>query len=186
MHTGYRPQMKHLHYGTLVIAISDQLASTFQEAAHDLVAAGRSAIWPVSGYRDDRDEVSIQLAVGPGIAFAITDTWLPDEREPARHDSDSISFISGEHESLEKEQLLEGVQNVLVYGRFERMSSRVAGIWRFSGHPSVSDSRDPQEAVASLNRDGIEVVTMSESGAPGDAAWSNLYIVGRYVGVPND
>jgi hypothetical protein len=178
--------MKHLHYGSIVIAISDQLASTFEAAAYDLMAAGRSAVWPVSGYRDDRDEVSVQLAIGPGIAFAITETWLPDERKPALHDSDSITFISSEHQSLDKEQLREGVQNVLVYGRFDRRSSQDAGIWRFSGHPSVTNAREPQEAVKFLNREGIEIVTISESGAPGDTAWSNLYILGRYIGVPND
>lgn len=178
--------MKHLHYGSIVIAISDQLASTFETAAHDLVAAGRSAVWPVAGYRDDRDEVSIQLAVGPGIAFAITDTWLPDEREPARHDSDSIEYIRGEHESLEKEQQDEGVQNVLIYGRWDRRSPQGAGTWRFSGHQSVSDARQPHEAVKALNRARIEVVSVSESGAPGDTAWSNVYIVGRCIGEPND
>lgn len=96
--------MKHLHYGSIVIAISDQLAQTFEAAAIELMAAGRSAVWPVSGYRDDREEVSIQLAVGPGIAFAITDTWLPDNRTPARHNSDSIEYIEAERNSLEKEQ----------------------------------------------------------------------------------
>jgi len=114
--------MKHLHYGSIVITISDQLASTIQTAAHDFMAAGRSAVWPVSGYRDDRDEISIQLAIGPGIAFAITDTWLPDEREPSRHDADSIAYIGGEHEALEKEQPSEAAQNVLVYGRFDRLN----------------------------------------------------------------
>jgi hypothetical protein len=174
--------MKHLYYGPVVIAISNQLASTFETAAHDLMAAGRSAVWPVSGYRDDRDEISIQLAVGPGIAFAITDTWLPDEREPSQHDSDSIAFITSEHESLEKEQLNEGVQNVLVYGRFDRDSTLDAGSWHFSGHPAVTNARDPRIAVESLNREGIEVVSMTESGAPGDTAWSNMYIVGRFLG----
>ncbi|WP_430648094.1 hypothetical protein [Agromyces sp. GXS1127] len=174
--------MKHLHYGSIVIAISDQLASTFEAAAYDLMAAGKSAVWPVSGYRDDRDEISIQLAIGPGIAFAITDTWLPDERQPARHDSDSIAFIRGEHESFEKEQLHEEVWNVLLYGRFERRSSHDAGSWRFSGHPAASNARDPQAAVRSLNREGIEVVSITESGAPGETAWANLYIVGRYIG----
>lgn len=174
--------MKHLHYGSIVITISDQLAETFETAAHDLMAAGRSAVWPVSGYRDDRDEISIQLAVGPGIAFAITDTWLPDDRQPARHDSDSIAFIAGEHESLERDQSSEGVHNVLVYGRFDRRSNKESGTWQFSGHPSVAKSRDPQTAVESLNREGIEVVSMTESGGPGDTAWSNIYIVGRDVG----
>ena len=177
----YGAHMKHLHYGSIVIAISDQLASTFQTAAHDFMAAGRSAVWPVSGYRDDRDEISIQLAVGPGIAFAITDTWLPDEREPSRHDADSIAYIDGEHEALEKEQLSEEVRNVLVYGRFDRRSTNDAGSWWFSGHPAVTDAHDPQAAVSSLNREGVDVVSVTESGAPGDAAWSNFYILGRYV-----
>ena len=173
--------MKHLHYGSIVIAISDQLASTFQTAAHDFMAAGRSAVWPVSGYRDDRDEISIQRAIGPGIAFAITDTWLPDEREPSRHDADSIAYIDGEHEALEKEQLSEAVRNVLVYGRFDRHAMKDAGSWRFSGHPAVTDAHDPQSAVNSLNREGLDVVSVTESGAPGDSAWSNFYILGRYV-----
>jgi len=102
--TRYGARVKHLHYGSIVIAISDQLATTFNDAAHDFMQAGRSAVWPVSGYRDDRDEVSIQLAIGPGIPFAITDTWIPDERPPARHDSSSIAYIQSEQESLEKEQ----------------------------------------------------------------------------------
>lgn len=174
--------MKHLHYGSVVIAISNQLASTFETAAHDLMAAGRCTVWPVSGYRDDRDETSIQLAVGPGIAFAITDTWFPDEREPSRHDLDSIAFIAGEHESLEKKQFNEGVENVLVYGRFDKSSNQAAGSWQFSGHPAVTTARDPRTAVKSLNREGIEVVSMTESGAPGEMAWSNIYIVGRSLG----
>lgn len=148
------------------------------------MVAGRSAVWPVSGYRDDRDEISIQLAVGPGIAFAITDTWLPDERGPSRHDADSIAYIDGEHEALEKEQLSEAVRNVLVYGRFDRRSTNDAGSWRFSGHPAVTDAHDPQAAVSSLNREGVDVVSVTESGAPGDSAWSNFYIVGRYVDTP--
>ncbi|MCH8560345.1 hypothetical protein [Nesterenkonia sp. DZ6] len=176
--------MKHLHYGSIVIAISDQLASTFETAAYDLMAAGRSAVWPVSGYRDDREEVSIQLAVGPGIAFAITDTWLPDERQPSRYDSDSIEFIDSEHDSLEKEQMREGVHNVLVYGRFDRGPSGVAGEWRFSGHPAVTRSQNPQAVVKSLNREGIEVVNVSEGTAATDMAGSDLYIVGRYIGEP--
>lgn len=178
--------MKHLHYGSIVIAIWDTLASTFEQAACELIAAGRSAVWPVAGYRDDRDEVSIQLAIGPGIAFAITDTWLPDEREPAQHDLDSIAYIRDERESVEKEQQHAEVRNVLVYGRWDRRSSRSAGVWQFSGHPSVSTARTPQEAVASLNHATIEVVSISESGAPGDSAWSNLYIVGRQFGEPDD
>lgn len=116
-----------------------------------------------------------------GIAFAIADTWLPDEREPSRYDADSIAYIDGEHEALEKEQLSEAVRNVLVYGRFDRSSMKDAGSWRFSGHPAVTDADDPQAAVSSLNREGIDVVSMTESGAPGDSAWSNVYIVGRYV-----
>ncbi len=170
----------------MVITISDQLARTFETAATDLMAAGRSSVWPVSGYRDDRDEISIQVAVGPGIAFAITDTWLPDDREPSRHDADSIAYIDGEHESLEKEQMRERVRNVLVYGRFEKRERRGTGSWQFSGHPAVARARDPQEAVELLNSHDVEGTSVSESGAPGDIAWSNLYIVGRHVGEPLD
>lgn len=85
---------------------------------------------------------------------------------------------------ISPEQLREGVQNALVYGRFERRSPGVAGDWSFSGHPAVTGSQDPHAAVRSLNREGIEVVGMTESGAPGDMARSNLYIVGRYIGEP--
>lgn len=176
--------MKHLHYGAIVIAVSDQLASVFETAAHDLMAAGKSTVWPVAGYRDDRDEVSIQLAIGPGIPFAITDTWLPDAREPAGYDSDSIAFITAEHDSIEKAQLMSTVENVVVYGRFDRTSPQDPGDWSFTGHPSVIGASDPRGAVDALNREGIEVVAMTESGAPGEeGAWSNLYLVGR---VPRD
>lgn len=174
--------MKHLHYGSIVVAISDQLASTFESAAHAFMAAGRSTVWPVAGYRDDRDEVSIQVAIGPGIAFAVTDTWLPDPREPARYDSDSISYITSELESLEKDQMSTGARNVLIYGRFDRNSNRDEGSWRFSGHPSVTLAESPRAAVAALNLEGIEIVAVSETGAPGDeGAWSNFYIVGRPI-----
>lgn len=70
---------------------------------------------------------------------------------------------------------------MLVYGRFDGHSMKDAGSWRFSGHPAVTDAHDPQSAVNSLNREGIDVVSVSKSGAPGDSAWSNLYILGRYV-----
>lgn len=176
--------MKHLHYGSIVIAISDQLASTFETAAAEFVAAGQSAVWPVSGFRDDREEIAIQLAIGPGIAFAITDTWLPDERQPSRYDSDSIEYIAGEQATLEKEREREGVQNVLVYGRCERRASEDAGDWRFGGHPAVTGSRDPHAAVRSLNRVGIEVVGMTDNGVASDLASSTIYIVGRYIGEP--
>lgn len=172
--------MKHLHYGSIVVAISDQLASTFETAAHDFMAAGRSTVWPVAGYRDDRDEVSIQVAVGPGISFAITDTWLPDERKPARYDLDSIEYIAAERDSLEKEQMASPALNVLIYGRFDRTSMKKAGVWSFEGHPSVVGAQDPRSAVRALNREGYEVVAMTESGAPGKGlAWSNMYIVGK-------
>ncbi|MGJ9424821.1 hypothetical protein ACHABX_03135 [Nesterenkonia halotolerans] len=176
--------MKHLHYGPIVIAISDQLALTFQRAAQELMAAGRSAVWPVSGYRDDREEMSIHLAVGPGIAFAVTDTWLQDDRPPSTHDSDSIAFIESEQESLEKEQVREGVQNVLIHGRFARDPSGSAGEWRFSGHPAVTGSRDPQSVVGLLNREDIEVLNVSEVTAPSNMAGGDLYILGRYIGEP--
>ncbi|MFB2554898.1 hypothetical protein [Herbiconiux liangxiaofengii] len=125
------------------------------------------------------------MAVGPGIPFAITDTWLSDDRQPSRHDADSISYIEGEHESLEKDQLRERIRNVLVHGRFEKRDPRGHGNWRFSGHPAVSQARDPQEAVEMLNGHDIEVVSISENGAPGELAWSNVYIVGKHLEEPN-
>lgn len=177
--------MKHLHYGSIVIAISDELARTFEVAAHEFMSAGRSTVWPVSGYRDDREEVSIQVAIGPGIPFAVTDTWLPDEREPSRHDSDSTAYIEGERASLEKEQLRDDAQNVLVYGHFENGLSGATGTWRFRGHPSVTGSQDPHAAVRSLNRAGIEVVGMTEGGTRDGRTGATLYIVGRHTsGLP--
>lgn len=44
-----------------------------------------------------------------------------------------------------------------------------------------STYRQEKTAVKSLNREGIEVVNMTENGAPGDTAWSNMYIVGRLL-----
>lgn len=95
--------MKHLHYDHLVISISDQLATMIEMAAVLHMNAGRYTVWPVAGYRDEREEISVQLVFGPGIPFAITDTWLPDDRPDARYTEDSIGYISAEHDSLEKD-----------------------------------------------------------------------------------
>ncbi|HXH36901.1 MAG TPA: hypothetical protein VNJ54_21170 [Plantibacter sp.] len=96
--------MKHLHYAGQVFAISDQLADTLADAITDFVRVGRSALWPVAGYQDER-EVVAKVLCGPGIPFLIAPTWLPDDREPPKHDADSIAFIDGDHHALEAELL---------------------------------------------------------------------------------
>lgn len=95
--------MKHLHYGTLVLSIGDQLATTIENAAIAFMNEGRNAVWPISCYRDEREEVSVQLAFGPGIPFAITETWLTDDRPNPRHTDDSIGYIEAELDVLENE-----------------------------------------------------------------------------------
>lgn len=172
--------MKHLHYGSLVIAISNELARTIEQAATELMQEGRYAVWPVAGYRDERDEVSVQLVFGPGLRFAITETWLPDDREDARHTADSIVYIEGERQGLENEVMARTPDNVVVYGRFERQA-RGKGTWRFSGLEGVETAETVAQAVQLLNENGYEVVSATESGAPGDTgAWSNMYIFGRW------
>ncbi|MFZ4894620.1 hypothetical protein ACL9RL_09235 [Plantibacter sp. Mn2098] len=94
--------MKHLHYAGQVLAISDGLASMITEAVSDFLFAGKSAVWPVAGYQDER-EVVAQMQFGPGIPWLIVDSWLPDERVPARHDDDSIAYIEGEKYSLDSD-----------------------------------------------------------------------------------
>lgn len=171
--------MKHLHYGSLVIAISNQLAQTVEEAATEFMQAGRYAVWPVSGYRDERDEVSVQLAFGPGLRFAITETWLPDERGDARHTADSILYIDGEREALEMDRRARTPENVVVYGAFERRP-QAEGSWTFSGIEGIEVAESVGEAVQLLNESGYEVVSVTESGAPGGVGfWSNMYIFGR-------
>ena len=96
--------MKHLHYGNLVFSIADQLAETIESAAVSFMNEGRSAVWPVACYRDDRDEVSVQIAFGPGIPFAISATWLSDDRQNPRYTDDSIAYIQDELDALEREE----------------------------------------------------------------------------------
>ncbi|MBD8583352.1 hypothetical protein IFT90_02135 [Frigoribacterium sp. CFBP 8766] len=173
--------MKHLHYDSLVIAISDRLAQTIEESATAFMQEGKYAVWPVAGYRDERDEVSVQLAFGPGLRFAITETWLPDERGAARHTADSIAYIEGERQSLEDNYKARTPENVVVYGRFQRSSPSVAS-WTFSGVEGVDAARSVAEAVQLLNESGYEIVSVTESGSPSDAgAWSNMYIFGRWL-----
>jgi len=172
--------MKHLHYDSLVIAISDQLAQTVEHAATELMQEDRYAIWPIAGYRDERDEVSVQLAFGPGLRFAITETWLPDARDDARYTADSIAYIEGERESLEMEVLARTPENVVVYGRYERRQQSSSGSWAFSGIEGIGVASTVADAVQLLNENGYEVVSVTESGSPGEvAAWSNMYIFGR-------
>lgn len=171
--------MKHLHYDSLVIAISDQLAQTVEQSATEFMQEGRYAVWPIAGYRDERDEVSVQLAFGPGLRFAITETWLPDERDGARYTADSIAYIEGDRQSLENEVLARTPENVVVYGRFERRP-QADGSWTFSGIEGIDVAESVADAVQLLNENGYEIVSVTESGSPGDAvAWSNMYIFGR-------
>lgn len=171
--------MKHLHYDSLVIAISDQLARTVEQSATEFMQEGRYAVWPIAGYRDERDEVSVQLAFGPGLRFAITETWLPDARDDARYTADSIAYIEGEREALEKEMEARIPENVVVYGRFERRPP-ADGFWTFSGIEGIDVAESVADAVQLLNESGYMIVSVTESGSPGDAvAWSNMYIFGR-------
>jgi hypothetical protein len=173
--------MKHLHYDNLVVAISDQLAQCIEESATIFMQEGRYAVWPVAGYRDERDEISVQLAFGPGLRFAITETWLPDERSDARHTADSIAYIDGERESLENNVMARTPENVVVYGRFEGRSP-TDGSWTFSGIEGVEVAESVADAVQLLNENGYEVVSAAESSSSGDAmAWSNMYIFGRWL-----
>ena len=171
--------MKHLHYDSLVIAISDQLAQTVEQSATEFMQEGRYAVWPVAGYRDEWDEISVQLAFGPGLRFAITETWLPDERDDARYTADSITYIEGDRQSLENEVLARTPENVVVYGRFERRPPADSS-WTFSGLEGIDIAESVADAVQLLNENGYEIVSVTESGSPGDAlAWSNMYIFGR-------
>jgi hypothetical protein len=171
--------MMHLHYDSLVIAISNQLAQIVEQAATEFMQEGRYAVWPIAGYRDERDEVSVQLAFGPGLRFAITETWLPDARDDARYTADSIAYIEGEQKALENEVLARTPENVVVYGRFERRPGS-EGSWRFSGIEGLDVADSVQDAVQLLNENGYEIVSVTESGSPGDTgAWSNMYIFGR-------
>ncbi len=173
--------MKHLHYDSLVIAISDELAQTIEAAAFEFMHEGRHGIWPIAGYRDERDEVSVRLPFGPGLRFAITETWLPDQRDDARYTADSIAYIEGERQALESEVMARTPENVVIYGRFER-HSRSDASWAFSGIDGVEVARSVAEAVQLLNESGYEVVSVTESGSPGDTfAWSNMYIFGRWL-----
>lgn len=173
--------MKHLHYDSLVIAISDELAQTIETAALEFMHEGRHAIWPIAGYRDERDEVSVQLPFGPGLRFAITETWLPDQRDDARYTADSIAYIEGERQALENEVMARTPENVVIYGRFERRSRSDAS-WTFSGIDGVEVARSVAEAVQLLNENGYEIASVTESGSPGDTvAWSNMYIFGRWL-----
>lgn len=95
--------MKHLHYGTLVFAIADQLATTLETAAIAFMNEGRYSSWPISCYRDEREEISVQLTFGPGIPLAITETWLTDDRPNPRYTDDSIGYIEAELDALERE-----------------------------------------------------------------------------------
>lgn len=95
--------MKHLHYANLVFSVSDALADTIEEAAIEFMNAGRSTVWPIACYRDDRDEVSVQIAFGPGIPFVLSGTWLADDRPDPRYTEDSIAYISAELDGLVRE-----------------------------------------------------------------------------------
>lgn len=173
--------MKHLHYDTLVIAISNQLAQTVEQSATEFMQEGRYAVWPIAGYRDERDEVSVQLAFGPGLRFAITETWLPDGREDARYTADSIAYIEGDRQALENEVMARTPENVVVYGRFEKRP-HAHGSWSFSGIDGIEVAESVADAVRLLNENGYEIVSVTESGSPGDAAaWSNMYIFGRWL-----
>lgn len=172
--------MKHLHYANLVVAISDQLAGVIQEAAHLFMTEGKSSVWPVAGYRDEREEISVQLAFGPGIAFGITDPYLSDDRPPAQYDEDSIAYIDAERGSLENDLRGETPENVVVYGRFEK--DRNGGGWSFSGLDGIEQADNVAQAVQLMNESGYAVVAATESGAPGgDLAWSNVYLIGRWI-----
>lgn len=116
---------------------------------------------------------------GPGIHFGVAETWLPDERADARYTEDSIVYIEGERQALENEAKARTPENVVVYGRYER-SRRQDGAWTFSGLDAVNEATSVSDAVQLLNESGYEVISATESGAPGDAlAWSNMYIFGR-------
>lgn len=173
--------MKHLHYDSLVIAISNQLAQTIEQSAVELMQEGQYAVWPIAGYRDEREEVSVQLAFGPGLRFAITETWLPDARADARYTADSIAYIEGERQALENDAKGRTPENVVIYGRYERLR-REDGVWAFSGLEGMEDVTSVADAVQLLNESGYEIVSVTESGSPGDTlAWSNMYIFGRHT-----
>lgn len=80
------------------------------------------------------------------------------------------------------------VKNVVIYGRWEKHPDghQVA---RYSGLPGMERARDLSQAVELMNMLGYEVVSISESGSPGDMAgnniaWSNQYVVGKLVTLP--
>lgn len=85
--------MKHLFYGSQVIAISDLLAETVSNAAHDYASNGRSVMVPIAGYVD-HNEITAEILLGPGIPLMIADPYLPDTRMPAKNDRESIAFVT--------------------------------------------------------------------------------------------
>ena len=107
------------------------------------------------------------------------ETWLPAARDDARYTADSISYIEGDRQSLENEVMARTPENVVVYGAFERRP-QTDGSWTFSGIEGIEVAESVAEAVQLLNENGYEVVSVTESGAPGGGGfWSNMYIFGR-------
>ena len=94
--------MKHLFYGSQVIAISDQLALILGQTVHLFASNGRAVMLPIAGYMDQK-EVTAEILVSPSIPVMITEPYLPDTRPPAKHDRDSILYVEGEHDALENE-----------------------------------------------------------------------------------
>jgi len=170
--------MKQLHYASQVMAIGDQLAEAIERGAQEFANAGRSSVWPVACFRDEREEI-VQIMVGPSIPFLISPTWLPDDRDDPAHTDRSVEYIDDEISALDAELGLD--QNIVVYGRLA-IPRDADGRWQFSGFPGVGEARDVSDAVRILNEAGYEIVAATESGAPSDnVAWSNVYLIGRRV-----
>jgi hypothetical protein len=94
--------MRHLHYGNLVIAISDALAEQFLGTAVDYANEGKSVVLPIAGYVDAH-EVTIEVIVGPGVPFLIAEPLLPDTRDDAKNTAAAIDFLTDVQNDLDQD-----------------------------------------------------------------------------------
>lgn len=64
--------------------------------------------------------MSVQRGFGPGLRFAIIETWLPDARENARYTAHSVAYIESERRALHHDLIARTPENVVMCGRFEK------------------------------------------------------------------
>jgi hypothetical protein len=170
--------MRQLHYASQVLTIGDQLADAIERGVHDFANAGRSSVWPIACFGDEREE-TVQILIGPSIPLLISPTWLPDDRDDPVNTGRSVDYIDDEISALDAEPGLD--HNIVVYGRWAKAGDADSR-WRFSGFPGLGEARDVADAVRIVNNADYEIVAATESRAPSDdVAWSNVYLIGRRV-----